>query len=109
MQKLSLGDLPITGLPLYEMQRIFQTAGAHSEVTISLVTLLPGRRVPTEGTGRHDEDEYSVFIEGEVYTESGDFHGICRAGEATLIPRGEAHWCENRTDQPCRLLCVLVK
>ncbi len=28
--------------------------------------------------------------------------------EAILIPRGEAHWCENRTDKPCRLICIMV-
>lgn len=109
MKKLHIGDLPVTGLPLYEMQKIFMADGQYTDMTLSLVTLLPGKRVPTEGTGVHAEDEYSVFIEGEVYTESGNFADICKAGEATLIPRGEAHWCENRTDKPCKLVCVLLK
>lgn len=109
MEKIKLDSLPITGMPLYEMQRIFNTSGSFSDVSVSYITLLPGHRVPTEGVGFHAEDEYSVFLEGEVYTESGDFKGICCAGEATLIPKGERHWCENRTDKPCRLLCVLVK
>jgi len=76
---------------------------------MSYITLLPGQRVPVSGTGVHEEDEYSFFVEGEVYTESGTFQGICRTGEGTLIPRGERHWCENRTDRPCRLLCVMIK
>lgn len=109
MKKITLSEVPVTGLPLYEMQKIFQEKGTYTDMTISLVTLLPGQRVPTEGTGKHEEDEYSVFIEGEVYTESGDFGGLCKQGEATLIPRGEAHWCENRTDKACQLVCVLLK
>ena len=44
-----------------------------------------------------------------VRYESGEFKGMCGAGEATLIPRGERHWCENRSDKPCRLVCVMLK
>lgn len=109
MEKIKLDNIPVTGLPLYEMQRLFTAAGSFSQMSVSYITLLPGHRVPTSGTGVHEEDEYSFFLEGEVYTESGDFQDVCRVGEGTLIPRGERHWCENRTDRPCRLLCVLVK
>jgi mannose-6-phosphate isomerase-like protein (cupin superfamily) len=109
MEKIKLDNIPVTGLPLYEMQKLFTASGSFSSVSISYITLLPGHRVPTSGTGVHEQDEYSFFLEGEVYTESGDFKGVCKAGEGTLIPRGERHWCENRTDRPCRLLCVLVK
>ena len=109
MEKIKLESISVTGLPLYEMQRIFNASGTFCNISISYITLLPGRRIPASGTGVHAEDEYSFFLEGEVYTHSGSFEGICRAGEGTLIPRGEHHWCENRTDHPCRLLCVLVK
>ncbi len=109
MEKILLDQLPLKGLPLYEMRSVFEKDGNFSQFSLSHITLLPGQRVPEKGTGAHDADEYSVFIEGEVYTESGDFRGICGAGEATLIPRGEAHWCENRTDKACRLICVMVK
>ncbi len=109
MEKISLDQIPVTGLPLYEMRQLFRASGNFSDVKISYITLLPGNRVPVSGTGVHQEDEYSFFLEGEVYTESGGFQGICRKGDATLIPRGEAHWCENRTDKPCRLVCVLTK
>ena len=50
-----------------------------------------------------------MCIRDRVYTESGEFKGMCGAGEATLIPRGERHWCENRSDKPCRLVCVMLK
>lgn len=109
MEKIALKDVAITGLPLYEMQQLFHLKGSYEDIKISYITLLPGQRVPETGTGVHEEDEYSFFTEGEVYTESGDFRGICGQGEATLIPKGERHWCENRTDKPCRLVCVLAK
>lgn len=109
MEKIQLADVPVNGLPLYERQTVFSPKGDFSAFTFSLITLLPGQRVPTQGTGRHEEDEYSIFLEGEVYTESGAYKGVCGQGEATLIPKGEVHWCENRTDKPCRLVCVMIK
>ena len=109
MRKIKLDQLPIGGLPHYEIQHLFNDSGSFTDMSISYITLLPGRRVPESGTGFHAEDEYSFFLEGEVYTESGDFKGMCGAGEGTLIPRGERHWCENRGDKPCRLVCVMLK
>ncbi|NLF35212.1 MAG: cupin domain-containing protein [Clostridiales bacterium] len=109
MTKKRLADVEKTGLPLYEMQTLFQAARPLEDVKVSYITLLPGKRVPEQGTGAHAEDEYSFFLEGEVYTESGEFQGVCGPGDATLIPRGEAHWCENRTDRPCRILCLMAK
>ena len=109
MEKINLKDIPVKGLPLYEMQTLFQAKGTFTQADISYITLLPGQRVPETGDGCHEEDEYSFFLEGEVYTVSGDYTGVCGAGEGTLIPRGERHWCENRTDKPCRLVCVMLK
>lgn len=108
MKKINLDEVEITGLPLYEMQTPFSLKGEYKDIKMSYITLLPGQRVPKEGMGAHKEDEYSFFVEGEVYTESGDFKGICGKGDVTLIPKGEEHWCENRTDKPCRLVCVMV-
>ncbi len=109
MEKIKLDELPVGGLPLYEIRHVFKTAGDYKEMSFSCISLLPGNRVPAEGYSCHDEDEYSVFLEGQVYTESGDYKGFCGEGEATLIPRGETHWCENRGDKPCRLVCVMLK
>lgn len=109
MEIRKLSEVPVTGLPLYEMQKVYDVSGPFTDMSFSLITLLPGQRVPTEGTGCHDADEYSIFLEGEVYTESGDYTGVCGAGQATLIPKGEAHWSENRTDKPCRLVCVMIR
>jgi mannose-6-phosphate isomerase-like protein (cupin superfamily) len=109
MEKIKLDQIPVGGLPLYEMQRLFGASGTFTDMSFSYITLLPGKRVPDSGVGFHAEDEYSFFLEGEVYTESGAYKGMCSAGEGTLIPRGETHWCENRSDKPCRLVCVLLK
>lgn len=80
-----------------------------SKISFSLITIHPGSRVPEVGDGFHSGDEYSYFLEGEVYTVSGDDVGTVGAGMATLIPRGEHHWCENRTDKPCTLVCMMVE
>lgn len=109
MKKISLSDIPKTGAPLYEMQTLAQLEGPTGGVSMSYITLLPGKRVPTEDFSCHDADEYSFFISGSVYTEAGGFKGECAAGEATLIPMGEKHWCENRTNEPCVIVCALVK
>lgn len=109
MKKVLLSDIPKTGEPLYEMQTFAQLQGPTGGVSMSYITLLPGKRVPDAGFSCHDADEYSFFLDGSVYTESGDFKGLCAAGEGTLIPMGEKHWCENRTDKPCTLVCALVK
>ncbi|MEG2001406.1 MAG: cupin domain-containing protein [Evtepia sp.] len=109
MTKTTLTQIPVDGLPLYEMQHIFHATKPANDVTFNYITLLPHQRVPLEGTGFHDADEYSFFVEGEVYTESGEMKTTCKAGDATLIPLGEHHWCENRTDTPCRLVCMMIK
>ena len=109
MEKIVYDQLPVVGPPLFELRSLFQASGEFRQMKFSCITLLPGKRVPETGESVHDEDEYSFFLEGEVYTVSGDYTGVCGAGEGTLIPKGERHWCENRTDKPCRLVCVMLK
>lgn len=108
MEIVDVSKASVTGLPLYEMRELFQIKNFNS-AKISLVTILPGARVPAEGTGSHTGDEYSYFVEGEVYTESGSQKATIGKGLATLIPMGEEHWCENRTKKPCTLICVMVE
>ena len=109
MKKIFSHDIPAKTLSHFELPWYFTASGSFTDMSFSLITLLPGQRVPETGDGCHEEDEYSFFLEGEVYTVSGDYTGVCGAGEGTLIPRGERHWCENRTDKPCRLVCVMLK
>ena len=109
MTEIKGGDLRPTGLPLYQLRQMFHATGDFEDVTFSLITIEPGSRVPAEGAGCHDADEYSYFLDGEVYSVSGEDIGMVGKGSATLIPRGEYHWCENRSDRPCTLICMMVK
>lgn len=109
MTLLEVDQLESVGMPLYDMRKIFKMSGDFEMVDFSLITIQPGARVPENGDGFHEADEYSYFLEGEVYSVSGDFVGDVGKGQATLIPRGEHHWCENRTDKPCILVCMMVK
>lgn len=109
MERFMISGISSDGLPMFDRKKVFTAQGEYTDMSFSYITLLPGKRVPAEGLGRHAEDEYSIFLEGEAYTESGDFKGTLKAGDATLIPKGETHWCENRTDKPCILACVMLK
>ena len=109
MKKLRMDEAAAVGLPLFEMKTFYEAAGPGESIKFSLITMPPGVRVPAEGMSEHAEDEYSFFIDGELYTESGDFKGISSKGDFSFIPKGERHWCENRTDKPCVLLCAQVK
>ena len=109
MKIIDVSQLPTLGLPLYEMKEMFQINGDFSNAKISVITIPDGVRIPVEGTGCHEEDEYSFFIDGEVFTQSGDTSGIIKKGMATLIPKGEQHWCQNQSGKPCTLVCVMVK
>jgi len=110
MKLVNVADIEALGLPLYDMRKIFNVNGDFSTADISFITIMPGQRVPQgDGWSLHDSDEYSIFISGEVYTKSGDFDGVAGKGQATFIPKGEKHWCENRTNEPCTLVCVMLK
>jgi len=107
MKLIDINEIAPTGAPLYDMRGVFETKT--SGVKLSVIEIAPHSRVPASGWGKHETDEYSIFISGEVYTESGEYKGVVGAGKATLIPRGEEHWCENRSDKPCRIVCMMAE
>lgn len=72
MTLLDVSKLDAVGAPLYDMRKIFQIDAPASKISFSLITIHPGSRVPEVGDGFHSGDEYSYFLEGEVYTVSGD-------------------------------------
>lgn len=109
MDIFNIEDIEEKGLPLYKMKNLFNLSGDYSDISFSLITLLPGQRVPEKGTGSHLEDEYSYFLKGEVYTESGEDKITIGEGMCTLIPKGEEHWCINNTNEDCVLVCMMVK
>ena len=55
-----------------------------------------------------NEDEYSYVLEGEVGFEIGDEVRTARAGELVAKPRGVPHAFWNATDEPARVLKLIV-
>ncbi|MEG1869611.1 MAG: hypothetical protein RR205_02050, partial [Oscillospiraceae bacterium] len=84
MKIVNISELTSVGQPLYDMRKMFNISGDLTNVELNMITMPPGVRVPVEGTGFHDADEYSVFIDGEMYTESGNDKSIVKKGMATL-------------------------
>lgn len=74
-----------------------------------VVTIPPQARIPLKGTGSHGEDEYSLVVKGSILTGIGDKEYRLTAGDASLIPAGEAHWAYNDGDEECEIVWVLVK
>jgi mannose-6-phosphate isomerase-like protein (cupin superfamily) len=77
--------------------------------TFGTVTVPPKSRIPVDGTGVHEQDEYSIIVKGSIVTGIGDQEYRLSAGDATLIPAGEAHWSFNAGDEDCEIVWVLVK
>ena len=102
MTLLDVSKLDAVGAPLYDMRKIFQIDAPASKISFSLITIHPGSRVPEVGDGFHSGDEYSYFLEGEVYTVSGDDVGTVGAGMATLIPVSYTHLDVYKRQRPAR-------
>lgn len=109
MNIINLSEMESKGMPMYDMRRLFNADGAFENMTFSYIALQPGLRIPPEGFSCHDADEYSYFVSGEVFTYSGGEEVTVKAGQATLIPKGEKHWCINRGTEPCVIICAMLK
>ncbi|MES9683153.1 cupin [Bacillus sp. AFS001701] len=109
MEKINSNQVEPIGMPIYEMKKLFTRQGDFKEVSMSVISLTPGERVPAVGMSCHEEDEYSYIFSGEIDTYSKGVHSVEKAGDATFIPAGEEHWCINRTNEPCLLVCFMVK
>ncbi len=73
-----------------------------------MVTIPPKGRIPLQGQAPHSEDEYSILVKGSMITSIGDKDYYIKAGDATLIPAGEAHAVYNDGDEDSVLIWVLV-
>ncbi len=107
MELIKIKDLEAIGLPGFDMRKIFNINKGEN-VEISFIKIMPGMRIPETGFSCHDKDEYSVIVGGEIFTsvEGEDF--VISEGDATLIKKGEKHWCRNDKDVSCTLVCVMV-
>ncbi len=79
------------------------------EVVIGTAEFKPNSRVPEEGYGKHDFDEYSYIISGELKAKIGDNYVSLREGEFSYIPEGQIHYSENKSEKNCKLIWVKVK
>lgn len=109
MKKVNINDIDPVGMPMYEMKKLFNKQDNFNEMSMSVISLLPGERVPAEGMSCHEEDEYSFFISGEVDTYCDGKYSVEKAGDATFIPAGMEHWCINNGSEPCKLVCFMLK
>ncbi|WJY26327.1 cupin domain-containing protein [Sporosarcina trichiuri] len=91
------------------VQNLFADQYPGADVKFGFVSIPAGERLPAEGTTFHEEHEYSYIIKGSLSGESGGNPFEIRAGEASLIPAGEAHWCRNDGDEPVELVFSLIK
>lgn len=77
-------------------------------LTIGTAQIPPGVRVPAEGEGVHDGDEYAILFKGSARIVSGGTEYRMSADQASFIPAGEAHWSINDGDTDCELVWILV-
>ncbi|MGE5702902.1 MAG: cupin domain-containing protein [Clostridia bacterium] len=110
MLVVNVNDVKPENRPNATLKTLFsEDAIAGGIVKFGTIVIPPKSRVPMEGEGAHDEDEYSIVLKGSIVTESGGKEYVVSAGEATLIPAGESHWAYNAGDEDCEIVWVLVK
>lgn len=88
---------------------LFEEKTDKMDVKFGTVTIPPGERVPKEGLSKHEENEYSVIIKGKIEGESGGKEYEVSESCSTFIPSGEQHWAINSSEEPCKIVWVLVK
>jgi len=88
---------------------LFEEKAECRGVQFGTVTIAPGERVPKEGFSKHEENEYSVIISGNIEGESGGKPFSVSESTSTYIPAGEKHWALNSGKEPCKIVWTLVK
>ncbi|PGY10302.1 cupin domain-containing protein [Bacillus sp. AFS031507] len=109
MNVITLEDVAKEDRPGITMKTLFDESiieGARA--SIGTVSVPAGARIPLQGTGSHEQDEYAIFLKGSILTMSGGKEYRVSAGQATFIPHGEEHWAYNDGQEDCELVWVLV-
>lgn len=91
------------------VEDIFNKSFENTCVRFGIATIQPGERLPNDGLTSHEENEFSYIMKGTLSGESGGVPYTIKAGEASLIPAGEHHWCVNEGNEPVQLVYALVK
>ena len=100
---LSVGRCEVAMLPLFGPD-----SKTNGSVDMGYAVFGPGSRVPEEGYGRHDQDEFAYVISGRLRCDAGGRQLEVGPGNATFIPAGEAHYSWNDSGEPCKLVYMLV-
>lgn len=110
MEKVTVSDVKTEDRTNVTMKVLFdESTFEGARTNFGQVIIPPGGRVPLEGFGAHDEDEYSIILQGTMKTESGGKEYRVSAGQATFIPRGEEHFAYNDGEEDCIIIYALVK
>lgn len=81
---------------------LFRSEDPNAEVGSYVIE--PGERVPESGTTSHDGDEISVILSGEIDLVAEGERTTVGPESVTVIPAGTAHYSENASDEPVRLV-----
>jgi quercetin dioxygenase-like cupin family protein len=109
MKVITIKDVAKEDRPGITMKKLFDesiTEGART--SMGTVSIPAGARIPLQGSGSHEQDEYAIFLKGSILTISGGTEYRVSAGQATFIPHGEEHWAYNDGQENCELIWVLV-
>lgn len=110
MEVRTVKEVTPDNLPHIVMRILFdENVIEGGRASFGVVTIPPGVRVPIEGTGSHEGDEYSIVLKGSIITMSGGSEYRVSSGQTTFIPAGEEHWAFNDGEEECEIVWVLVK
>lgn len=109
MEIVKVKEVEAENRPEVTMKTLFNESIVDGGRTMmGTVSIPPGARIPLEGTGAHDQDEYGLVLKGAIVTMSGGKEHRVSSGQATFIPRGEEHWAYNDGQEECEIVWVLV-
>jgi quercetin dioxygenase-like cupin family protein len=109
MQVITIENVAKEDRPEITMKTIFNESIIEgTRTSMGTVSIPAGARVPLQGSGSHEQDEYAIFLKGSILTMSGGKEYRISAGQATFIPHGEEHWAYNDGKEDCELVWVLV-
>lgn len=64
--------------------------------------------LPDDGWTRHEHDEISLVIEGEVESNIDGKISMVKTGDYTLIKKGTPHKSHNLSEKSCKIVCLLI-
>ena len=76
--------------------------------TFNYVEIFGNVTLPEEGWSKHDYDEFSIILEGEVDSEIDGKIYTVKAGDYTLIKKGTPHRTFNRKNETCKIISLLI-